>query len=106
MRQDFHSTVYLAGLEALLTADAQDLLAAKDTRHAYQVNHAVAFNALKNRVFDLLDRETDLDRLAERLTALFLKNPTCARPGRETPRAGKSLSHRLDYHQRRKKACF
>ena len=106
VRQDFHSTVYLAGLEALLTADAQDLLAERDTRHAYQVNHAVAFNALKNRVFDLLDRETDLDRLAERLTALFLKNPTCARPERETPRAGKPLSHRLDYHQRRKKACF
>jgi hypothetical protein len=70
------------------------------------VNHAVSFNAIKNRALDLLDRETDLDRLADRLTALFLKNPTCVRPERETPRTGKSLSHRLDYHQRRKKACF
>ena len=90
VRQDFHSTVYLTGLETLLTADAQAQLAEKDTLHAYQVNHAVSFNAIKNRALDLLDRETDLDRLADRLTALFLKNPTCVRPGRETPRLGKS----------------
>jgi len=106
VRQDFHSTVYLTGLETLLTADAQAQLAEKDTLHAYQVNHAVSFNAIKNRALDLLDCETDLDRLADRLTALFLKNPTCVRPERETPRLGRSLSHRLDYQQRRKKACF
>ena len=71
-----------------------------------KVDHAVSFKAIKNRALDLSDRGTDLGRLTNRLTALFLKNPTSARPVRETPRLGKSLSHRLDYQQRRKKACF
>lgn len=106
MRQDFHSTVYLAGLESLLTQDANARLAEKNARLDCRANHAVAFNAIKNRALDLLDREADLDALAERLTALFLMNPTSARPERKPPRAKRSLSHQLDYQRRRKKYCF
>ena len=49
---------------------------------------------------------SDLDALAERLTALFLMNPTSARPERKPPRTRRSLSNRLDYQKRRKKSCF
>ncbi len=86
--------------------DAHLRLAEKPTRHAYQVNHVVAFNAIKNRALDLIDRETDLDALAERLTDLFLMNPTSVRPERKPPRTQRSLSNRLDYQKRRKKSCF
>lgn len=106
VRQDFHATVYLTGLESLLIRDAHLRLAEKPTRHAYQVNHAVAFNAIKNRALDLIDRETDFDALAERLTALFLMNPTSVRSERKPPRTQRSLSNRLDYQKRRKKSCF
>ena len=38
------------------------------------------------------------------LLRILVDDPTA--PERETPRLGKSLSHRINYQQRRKKACF
>ncbi|NEX23808.1 IS4 family transposase, partial [Thiorhodococcus mannitoliphagus] len=54
VRQDFHAAVYLTGLEAILTAEAQTALDAKTTPHAQTVNRAVSFNAIKDRALDLL----------------------------------------------------
>lgn len=44
VRQDFHATVYLSGLESLLTDTAQAMLDAKDTKYPQTVNRAVSFN--------------------------------------------------------------
>ncbi|MGH8499151.1 MAG: hypothetical protein ACRERV_10140, partial [Methylococcales bacterium] len=74
-------------------ADANPHFKRKATRHPYQGDHAVSFDAIKDRALDLLDRKTDLDALLARLTALFLMNPTSVRPERKPPH---SLSHRLD----------
>jgi len=94
------------GRDFVSRCSAASFAAARAMLRGEGPDSAVAFNAIKNRALDLLDRETDLDALAERLTALFLMNPTSARPGRKPPRAKRSLSHQLDYQRRRKKYCF
>jgi hypothetical protein len=98
--------VYLTGLESILTADAQAALDAKDVRHAQQVNRAVSFNAVKNEALDLLVGGTEAGPLLERLTALFLQNPTLAREGRNPPRKNTSARGLLDFQRRRKKHCI
>lgn len=54
VRQDFFATIFLSGLESLLTEDINEKLEHKETIHAQQVNNAVAFHAIKYRAFDIL----------------------------------------------------
>jgi hypothetical protein len=107
VRQDFHATVYLSGLESLLTDTAQAMLDTKATKYPQTVNRAVSFNAVKNLALDLLlagGLETDL--LLERLTALFLTNPCLERRDRNPPRKKSSSRVLLNFHKRQKKHCF
>lgn len=107
VRQDFHATVYLSGLESLLTDTAQAMLDTKVTKYPQTVNRAVSFNAVKNHALDLLlagGLETDL--LLERLTALFLTNPCLERRDRNPPRKKTSARRLLNFHKRQKKHCF
>jgi len=106
VRQDFHATVYLSGLESILTADAQARLGAKAVRHPQAVNRAVSFNALKNQALALLLSGIDTGPLLEQLTALFLQNPTLERKERKPPRKKSSDRALLDFHKRRKKHCY
>lgn len=106
VRQDFFATVYLCGLESLLTDAAQAHLDAKPNRHPQQVNHAVSFNAIKHNALDMLFGDTDSEDLCERLTALFTTNPCSQRKGRNPPRKKTSDRGLLDYHRRRKKHCY
>jgi hypothetical protein len=106
VRQDFFSTIYLSGLESLLTDEAQTRLDAKPTRHPQRVNRAVSFNAIKHNAFDILLGDEDADTIRERLTALFLTNPTSYREGRNPPRKNTSARGLLDYHRRRRKHCY
>lgn len=106
VRQDFHAAVYLTGLEAILTAEAQTTLDAKTTIHAQAVNRAVSFNAIKDRALELLFSNVDTTTLCRRLTALFLTNPTLDRPQRHPPRKKSSSRALLDFHKRRKKHCY
>lgn len=101
VRQDFFATVYLSGLESLLTDEAQTRLDAKQTRHPQRVNRAVSFNA-----FDILFGDEDAETIRERLTALFLTNPASYREGRHPPRKNTSNRGLLDYHRRRRKHCY
>ena len=106
VRQDFHATVYLSGLESILTGDAQARLDAKDVRHPQAVNRAVSFNAIKNEALGLLLGGGEPGPLFERLTALFLQNPTLDRPARRPPRKKPSARVLLNFHKRQKKHCF
>ncbi|MFI3120542.1 MAG: IS4 family transposase, partial [Methylococcaceae bacterium] len=47
VKQDFYATIYLSGLESILTGSAQDILDTKETQHPQKVNRAVSFNAIK-----------------------------------------------------------
>lgn len=104
--QDFYSTVYLSGLESLLTAEANEQLASKQTRHAQQVNRAVSFNVIKNQAFELLFGEETGDELEQRLTQLFLQNPVLVRKKRKVPRKKTSSRRLLNYAKRQRKICF
>ncbi len=103
VKQDFHSSVYLTGLESILTDAAQKQLDAKETKYPQRVNRSVSFNAIKNHAFDLLLGDSETDFIEEKLTALFLTNPTVERKHRNPPRK-KSSSRR--FHKRQKKHCF
>ena len=106
VRQDFHATVYLSGLESILTAPAQAKLDAKEVRHPQTVNRAVSFNAIKNEALALLLGGLATGPLLEKLTALFLTNPCLDRKGRNPPRVKTSARGLLDFHKRQKKHCF
>lgn len=106
IRQDFYATVYITGLESILTDQAEERLSQRNTKHEYHVNKTVSFNAIKNQVINLLSYESDLDRLLERLTKLFLKNPSCTRKNRVVPRRKSSTRVLLNHHRRLKKVCF
>jgi hypothetical protein len=108
VRQDFFSTLYLSGLESVLTADAQAKLDERETRWPQKINRAVSFNALKKQAISLLlsDAQEDTDQLFERLTQLFLQSPCPVRPDRSPPRKKPSDRHSLTFHKRRKKICY
>ena len=106
IKQDFYATIYITGLETMLTEPAEEQLSQRITRHEYHVNQAVSFNAIKNQVVDLLYHESDLDLLLEKLTGLFLKNPSCIRKNREVLRRKSSDRKLLNHHRRLKKVCF
>jgi hypothetical protein len=55
---------------------------------------------------DLLWSDLDTQPLIERLTALFLTNPTCERPQRRPPRQKPSARTLLNFHRRQKKHCY
>ena len=108
VKQDFFAAVFLTGLETILTDDAQTQLQqySTHTQHTYQVNNAVAFNAVKNHVFELLYDDIDLDTLVDKLTQLFLTDPTCIRPNRHVARRQPNFYQRYVFHRHKRKACF
>ncbi|BCG65167.1 MAG: transposase, IS4 family [Methyloprofundus sp.] len=106
VKQDFHSSVYLTGLESILTDAAQKQLDAKETKYPQIVNRSVSFNAIKNHAFDLLLGDTETNFIEEKLTALFLTNPTIERKHRNPPRKKSSARRLLNFHKRQKKHCF
>jgi len=108
VQQDFYATVFLTGLESLLTQEANEQLQLKSQHNRYQqqVNQAVSFNAIKNHGFALFYTEPDEELLLAKLTALFMMKPTAVRPNRSVPRPKFSAHRRLQFHKRFKKICF
>ena len=107
VRQDFYATIYLTGMESILTDAAQAQLDAKqNAKYAQVVNRSVSFNAIKYHAFALLWSNLEPEPLFEKLTALFLTSPTIQREGRNPSRKKASASKRLNFHKRKKKPCF
>lgn len=108
IKQDFYATIYITGLETLLTQQAHTILATRSASNTYpqQVNQAVSFNAIKNHIIELLYTEPDEDLLLAKLTQIFLLKPTSVRKNRSVPRPKFSAPQRLQFHKRFKKICF
>jgi hypothetical protein len=106
VRQDFYSTVYLTGVESILTADSNAELAEREVKHPLQVNKAVSFNAIKNQVFDLFNSKKDVATVVEKLEQLFLMNPVTCRKDRHVPRQKKSDNSLLNYWKRKRKIAY
>jgi hypothetical protein len=106
IKQDFYATLYLTGIESVLTDAAQAQLDDRNTRHPQTVNRAVSFNVIKNKALDLLVSNLDTNTLLAQLTQLFLRNPTSSRSERNPPRQKSSFRALLSFHNRMKKQCF
>ena len=104
--QDFYSTVYLTGLETILTTDINDILAKKNVKHKQQVNHVVSFNAIKNQVFELLCSNQPANVVIDRLEKLFLTNRVSIRDKRKVPRQKTSAQKQIHYLKRQRKFTF
>ncbi len=106
VKQDFYATILLMGFESLLTEESDESLATKDTVHEQRVNKAVAFNAIKQRAFDLFLGDEPLENVLLELEVLFAKNPTLYREGREVPRRKINVHRILNFFRRKKKVVF
>ena len=106
--QDFHATIFITGLESLLTQEADQQLDQRTQANklGQTVNNMVSFHAIKAQVFQLLYSNADPERLLNQLTDLFLLNPTLTRRMRDVPRRKTKLNAALHYHKRRRKLCF
>ena len=106
VRQDFFVTVFLSGLESIMTEDVDDELKRKATRHTQQVNKAVSFNAIKHRAFDVILGDQSPEQIVEDLTNLFLTSPTLYRPNKQPERKKNSTKQILNFFRRKRKAVF
>lgn len=106
--QEFHATIFITGLESLLTQDADQQLDLR-SRHnklGQTVNNMVSFHAIKSQVFQLLASDLEPAALLNKLTQLFLLNPTYSRRNRDVPRRPTKTNAALHFHKRSRKHCF
>ena len=109
IRQEVHATVFLSNLETVVTRPAQQRLRAKDSERKFpaQINHAVAFHAIKSQVLDLLTSRKPVEEVLRQLEAKFLQDPVSVRKNRKGP-PRKEPSGWVSYRFQRysKKAVF
>jgi hypothetical protein len=107
IKQDFFSTLFVSGLETILSAEVNGKLAAKKTLHRQQVNKAISFHAIKDSIILLMfDPPSDFE---ERVKRLFLINPTLQRPERVKDKdrlSLKSNARSLHFQKFARKAVF
>jgi hypothetical protein len=106
--QEFHATLFLTTLEALLTEEADQQLAerAQNNRLRQTVNNMVSFHAIKTQAFALLSSELPPEQLLAQLTQLFLMKPTYTNRQRVVPRRKTKLTAALHFHKRLRKHAF
>ena len=104
--QDFYATVYLTGLESLLTLETNQILSTRNTSvNSQQVNHNVSFHAIKSEALNLLLSDVPIPKVLKKLRALFLTNPTLNKKKPHPPRKKRTARHLLHYHRTQRKHC-
>lgn len=81
--QDFYSTIFVSGLETIITCEANEELGSKATKHYQKVNKAIAFHTIKNKVVKMVF--DPIPNAEDEIQKLFLQNPTLVRPYRDKP---------------------
>jgi hypothetical protein len=109
VKQDIWATIFLSNLETIMTEDLDanlhkesELKSIKQKR----INKSVSFNAIKDAAFKLFCRESDPVVIIERLSALFILNTNCVRPGRTAPRNEVSGFKKWKFHKCVRKHIF
>jgi len=107
IHQDIQGALFLSSLESILTQPARAELAAtaqaRQTRTVPQVNRAVSYVALVERVVQLLLAVGDAEEVLAELHHLFQTNPTRVRAGRRYERPKLRYAHKLRFHKYVKK---
>jgi len=108
VRQDFHSTLLLCNVETVLTEPTTTALNEQTlgNEHPQQINHAVAFHALKDQLLALLYSDRPLEEVIEKLQRLFMGSPVSVRLNRKILRRKLSLYRSYHFQRRVKKVVF
>ena len=108
VRQDFFATLLLCNLESVLSESACQVLREESAGdHApRQVNHAVAFHALKDQLLDLLYSELPIETVLEKLRIMFVGAPVSVRSQRKPPRKKLSMFRSYHFQRRVRKIVF
>lgn len=81
--QDFYATVFVSGLETIITSEAETELGKNKTKYKRRVNKAIAFHTIKNKIIKMVfDPRPDNEA---KILRLFLQNPNLVRPHRPKP---------------------
>ncbi|HVV71480.1 MAG TPA: IS4 family transposase [Verrucomicrobiae bacterium] len=108
VRQDVQAAVLVSNLESLLSQPAQEELQSGHGQRQYpaQVNRAVSYHALKEKMLDLLWSDRPSAEVLQQLHRWMRSNPVTVRPDRKPPRR-KFSAFRSYHHQRHiRKAVF
>ena len=106
IHQDFQGALFLSSLESILSKGAQAKLAGAASPEAQsrpQVNRAVSYVALLERVIELLLTYREIGEVVAELHHLLEKSPSRERKGRKVDRPKLKYAHRLRYHKYVKK---
>lgn len=108
VRQDFHSTLLLCNVETVLTEPTTTAIKEQTlgNEHPQQINHAVAFHALKDQLLALLYSDRPVEEVIEKLQRLFVGSPVSVRDNRKIPRRKLSLYRSYHFQRRVKKVIF
>ncbi len=91
IKQDFYATLYISGLETLLSEEANEELASRESKYPQKVNKSIAFHTIKNKVVKLIFEMPPGFELE--IMELLLQNPTLIRGDREKPPRRNSSSN-------------
>jgi hypothetical protein len=108
VRQDVQAAVLVSNLESLLSQEAQEQLSAGDEARQYpaQVNRALSYHALKERILDLLWSRRPLEKTLSDIQRWMQRNPVSLRPDRSPPRRRPSFHRSYHYQRNLKKTVF
>jgi len=108
VRQDVQAAVLVSNLESLLSQEAQEELSAQDAGRLYpvQVNRAVSYHALKERMLDLLWSKRPIQTVLEEIQLWMQSNPVSVRPDRSPPRRKQSFHRSYHFQRNLRKTVF
>ena len=108
VRQEVQAAVLVSNVESLLSQEAQEELSAQDATRQYpvQVNRAVSYHALKERMLDLLWSRRPIQKVLEEIQRWMQSNPVSVRPDRSPPRRKQSFHRSYHYQRNLRKTVF
>ena len=108
VRQDVQAAVLVSNVESVLSQEAQEELSAHDATRQYpaQVNRAVSYHALKERMLDLLWSRRPIQQVLEEIQCWMQSNPVTVRPNRSPPRRKQSFHRSYHYQRNLRKTVF
>jgi Transposase DDE domain len=108
VKQDVQAAVLVSNLESMLSQPAQEALEAgnADRQYPAQVNRAVSYHALKEKMLDLLWGPRPAKEVLNELRQWMQSNPVSVRPNRKVPRREFSAFRSYHYQRHVKKTVF
>ena len=108
IRQDFHATVLLANMQALIHWDLAEKVEnynlekeEKGRKYDYQINRNTSFGFLKDKLFQIVLGWGNMEELYEEIQRDIFENKTPIRPNRTNPRNFKKSKRKYSMNQKK-----